>query len=370
MMRILNAAQQAVGVVVWSILALALVFPRPAAPVLAQTDRPHVVASFSILADVAARVAGDAADVESLIPVGSDPHAYNASARDVAILSDADLVLVVGMNFEEGLLPVLEEAAGDRLRVVSGCVPVRPITGEIPEGEAAADPDLPEPCADHLAAVAAAFETDAAALTAGTLGPLTAVACVGDAHGHDEVEADGHAPEGCDPHVWTDPANVALWTLAIRDALSELDPAHAEAYAANAEAYLGELAALDQDVRALVESIPVERRRIVTNHLAWNYFAGRYGLEVVGVVLPGGGTAAEPSVQEVLALIALIEEQDIPAIFTETTVSPGLAEQVAEETGAQIVQLYTGSLSAPEDEAGTYVEFLRYNAAALAEALR
>jgi len=362
-MRGVNWTQRACGVVAWGILALAVAFPRPAAPALAQTDRPHVVASFSILADVAAQVAGDAADVASLIPVGGDPHAYNASARDVATLSDADLVLVVGMNFEEGLLPVLEEAAGDRLRVVSGCVPVRPVVGEAPGGEAPVDADLPAPCADHLAAVAAAFETDAAALTAGTLGPLSAVECAGDAHGHDEAE-------GCDPHVWTDPANVALWALAIRDALSELDPAHAEMYAANAEAYLGELAALDRDVRALVESIPAERRRIVTNHLAWNYFAARYGLEVVGVVLPGGGTAAEPSVQEVLALIALVEEQDVPAIFTETTVSPGLAEQVAEETGAEIVQLYTGSLSAPEDEAGTYLEFLRYNAAALADALR
>ena len=106
-----------------------------------------------------------------------------------------------------------------------------------------------------------------------------------------------------DPHVWTDPVNVALWTLMIRDTLSAADPANAAVYAANAGAYLEELAALHAEIAAQIATLSAEHRFIVTNHQALNYFAARYGLTLVGVVIPGGGTSSEPSVQEVLALI-------------------------------------------------------------------
>jgi ABC-type Zn uptake system ZnuABC Zn-binding protein ZnuA len=362
-----------------AILALPAIPPRSQA----QGDRLNVIASFSILADVVAQVAGEDAAVTSLMPVGANPHAYSPSAQDVAALSDADLVFVVGANYEEGLLPVLREAAGANVVAASQCVPIRPISGVVDPDHHAEQHDgehngergheepvrFGAPCDTHYEAVAAAFDQDAAALLSGTLGPLNTLACPGDVH-HDEKDEHAHDPGSCDPHVWTDPLNAALWTLTIRDTLAARDPDHADAYAANAERYLGELAALDAEVRALIETIPADRRAIITNHAAFNYFAARYGLELVGVVIPGGSTTSEPSVQEVLRLIETVQAHHVAAIFTETTVSEALARQIADETGAALVPLYTGSLSQPEDGAGTYLDYIRFNAATIAEALR
>jgi len=135
-------------------------------------------------------------------------------------------------------------------------------------------------------------------------------------------------------------------------------------------AYLAELAALDRDIRALVETIPPERRTLVTNHLTFGYFAARYGFTTVGVIIPGGSTSSEPSVREVLALVETIRDYGVPAIFSETTVSEALARQVAEEAGTAVVPLYTGSLSEPDGPAGTYIHYMRFNATQIAEALR
>lgn len=345
-------------------------------PARAQGDKPVIVASFSILADIAARVAGDAATVQALMPLGANPHTYSPTAQDIVRLSNADRVLVVGANYEETLLPVVEEAAGDRVVVVSQCVPIRPVlTGEAADTEEAdedhgEDPsgEWSEVCAAHHEALEAAFGERANA-GGEVLGPLYAQPCGEDADDEDDAEH-AHEAGSCDPHVWTDPANAALWALMIRDTLSELDPAGAEIYAANTDAYLAELAALDDEIRALIDAVPADRRAIITNHVALTYFAERYGLSVVGVIIPGGSTTSEPSVREVLALVETVRAHTVPAIFTETTASDATAAQIAEEAGIPLVPLYTGSLSAPEDGAGTYLDYMRYNAATIADALR
>jgi len=342
----------------------------------AQSEKPLIVASFSILTDIAAQVAGDAATVRSLMPLGANPHTYSPTAQDVVHLSDADRVLVVGANYEETLLPVVEEAAGDRVVVVSQCVPIRPIvTGEAPATEPDMVEDLEQPsrawdeiCAAHYEVLHAAFG-DRAEVTGEVLGPLYGLPCGEGAHAAGDSEH-AHEAGACDPHVWTDPANAALWALSIRDTLSELDPAGAEIYAANTDAYLAELAALDKEIQALIDTIPAERRAIVTNHVALTYFAARYGLSVAGVIIPGGSTTSEPSVREVLGLVDTVQARGVPAIFTETTASDATARQIADEAGIALVPLYTGSLSAPEDGAGTYLDYMRYNAAVIADALR
>ena len=340
------------------LLTLGALMPGHSAPAQA-ADGLHVVASFSILADVAQQVAGDAAQVDMLIPLGANPHSFEPSARDVMALSDADLVLTVGLNFEENLLPVVQEAAGDRVVEVSACVPALPIPqGVVYDEDAPSDGaptefgELPAPCAEHHAQVAEALDLAQLALP--------------DAVGVAGVCAD---EEACDPHVWTDPANVALWTLAVRDALSERDPAHAGVYAANAETYLAELAALHADIQAQIAGVPQERRVLVTNHLVLHYFAARYGLRMVGVVIPGGSTSSEPSVQQVLALVDAIRASGAPAIFTDTTAADALARQVAEESGAQVVALYTGSLSEADGPAATYLDYMRTNTARIVAAL-
>ena len=160
-----------------AILALPAIPPRSQA----QGDRLNVIASFSILADVVAQVAGEDAAVTSLMPVGANPHAYSPSAQDVAALSDADLVFVVGANYEEGLLPVLREAAGANVVAASQCVPIRPISGVVDPDHHAEQHDgehngergheepvrFGAPCDTHYEAVAAAFDQDAAALLSG-----------------------------------------------------------------------------------------------------------------------------------------------------------------------------------------------------------
>lgn len=359
---------------------LALVVMLAPASALAQDEKPQVIASFSVLADIASRVAGDAATVTALMPLGANPHSYTPSAQDVARLSDADHVLVAGVNYEQSLLPIVEEAAGDRMTVVSQCVPIRPISAAPGDSKAGAESIISqgvesgawaERCAAHQTELQAAFG-DGATAGGAILGPLYALPCGQDHETADESSGDEHAHEAgsCDPHVWTDPANAARWALMIRDTLSELDPLAADTYAANASAYLMELAALDSELRALMDSIPAGRRAIVTNHAALGYFAARYGLTQAGVVIPGGSTTSEPSVRDVLTLIETIQQQGVPAIFTETTASDATAAQIAAEAGVKLVPLYTGSLSQSGDGAATYLDYMRFNANAIADALR
>jgi ABC-type Zn uptake system ZnuABC Zn-binding protein ZnuA len=349
-----------------TLLFLLIALALPVQPAAAQGDRLQVVASFSILADVVRNVAGDAADVQSLIPVGANPHAYSPSAQDVVTLSEADVVFVAGLNFEEGLLQVLREGVGDKpYYEVPGCVPLRAISAELGDHghsgsndqppDTASQPDnLDALCANHFATVQTAFGLDDLVLPgAVTRSDASYLQVLGEA----------------DPHVWTDPVNVGLWAVMIRDMLSAADPDHADVYATNTDAYLDELAALNADIQAQIDAIPQDHRYIVTNHLAFGYFAARYGLDLVGVVIPGGSTTSEPSVQDVLALIQTIQDYGVPAIFTETTVSEDLAQQVADESGAKIVRLYTGSLSEPGGDAGTYLDYMRFNAAQIAGAL-
>jgi len=174
----------------------------------------------------------------------------------------------------------------------------------------------------------------------------------------------------CDPHVWTVPHNVMHWTLLIRDTLSEQDPANAEVYAANADAYLSELEALVEDVvEPTLATILEENRVMVTNHEAFGYFAHAYDFEIVSTVLPGGGTAVEPSAAEVAGIIDTLREAGVPAVFAENIVSDDLAQQIARETGAEMYQLYSGSLGDSDSPAATYIDYITYNVTTVAEAL-
>ena len=360
------------GLIVGTLLALVMAglpLPSLSAPgAQAQEKRLHVVASTSILADVVRNVVGNAnVEVVSLIPVGVNAHTYEPSAQDVATLSDADAVFVVGMNYEAGLMSIIKEAAGNRVVDVSTCVPIRPVSTEAeipPAGVAPGQPGaldnttIDARCEAHYLSAGYAFGFE----PRHTAGLLYEPTC----------STDEHAPGGaCDPHVWTDPVNVALWTYMIRDTLLNLvGSPYNKSFAANADTYDYQLAGLHHDVQALMDSLAPDHRTLVTNHETLNYLAARYGLTVVGVVIPGGSTTSEPSVQEVLALTETIKKHHVPAIFTENVVSDSLAQQVASETGAAIVRLYTESLSQPSEGADTYLNYMRYNASAIAEAMR
>ncbi|MCZ7542393.1 MAG: zinc ABC transporter substrate-binding protein [Anaerolineae bacterium] len=338
-------------------------------------DHLQVVASFSILADVARNVAGDAADVTALMPLNADPHSFVPAPRDLVALAEADVVLTVGASFEEGMAVSVANAGEDvNVVVASACVAILPFGDAAAHGDDAAheeaaheddaahadDSEIAALCATHKAELAALVgEAADAPQDAAPLGRLYTLDC-----------GEAHEAGGCDPHVWTDPDNVMLWTMMVRDTLSALDPDHAAAYADNATAYLEALNALvNEEIAPAVSTIPEASRKLVTNHAALGYFAHRFGFEVVGLVIPGASTLAEPSAAEVAGLIDAIRAEGVPAVFAETTANPDLAWRIAEETGVPFYTLYTGSLGEPDGPAGTYLDYMRHNVRTFVAAL-
>ena len=195
-----------------------------------------------------------------------------------------------------------------------------------------------------------------------------------DEHDHEEEDEHDHAGHDhgpLDPHFWFDPHRVERAVNEIAARLSVMDPDGSDFYRSNAAAYSEELEELAHWIEDQVALIPEDRRVLVTSHDSFQYFAVEFGFEVVGAVFPGGTTEREPTAQEMAELIHEIEEAGAPAVFTETIVSDTLAERVAEEAGAEIVYgLYTGSLSDPDGDAGTYLDLMRYNTMVIVEALR
>lgn len=266
-----------------------------------------VVATTSVLGDIASNVLGDAGTVEVLVPIGADPHDYRPSSRQLARLIDVDLVVANGLGLEQGLEEALAAAEADGARVLE------------------VGPEL-----DPL--------------------PF----------------ADGETP---DPHVWMDPVRVAEAAVLMASSLDALAPGGE--WRANAEAYGSELRALDDEIAANLAVIPEDRRKLVTNHDSLEYFADRYGLEIIGTVIPGGSTLGDPSAADLAELVAAMEAADVKAIFAETTEPDDLAEAVAAELGADVavVELFTGSLGEAGTPAGTLAGMLAENARRIAGAL-
>jgi zinc/manganese transport system substrate-binding protein len=280
-------------------------------PAAAQ-DRIKVVASFSILADLVRNVGGDRVEVTVLVGRNNDAHAFEPSPADSRRLAYAGLVVVNGLGFE-GWLDRLVRAAGTQVPVVVASAGVRPRAGEA-----------------------------------------------------DETRLDHRA--GVDPHAWQSIANAKRYVANIRDALIKVDPAGKVTYAANADAYLARLAALDQEIRRALAGIPADRRRIITSHDAFGYFADAYG---VAFLAPEGlSTDAEPSARAVARIIRQIESVRIGALFLENVVDPRLLRQIARETGARIGgTLYSDALTGPDGPAPTYLDMMRHNVRTLVVAL-
>ena len=199
----------------------------------------------------------------------------------------------------------------------------------------------------------------------------------GEEEGHDHEEEEGHDHEGeeghdhgeLDPHFWFDPIRVQQAVNSIADHLSDADPANRSFYQENAAAYNHQLEELDAWIQQEVAHLPEDHRILVTSHDSFQYFAVRYGFEVVGAIFPIS-TEDEPTAKELAGLIEVIKHRGAPAIFTERSHSDRLARRIAEETGAVLISgLYTGSLGVPGGEAGAYVDFMRYNVATIVDAL-
>ena len=172
---------------------------------------------------------------------------------------------------------------------------------------------------------------------------------------------------GVDPHWWEDPRNAALAIDRIRAALVAADPAGRAAYTANAAAYGARLRSLDRAIAACMRAIPTRERRLVTDHDALAYYADRYGIEVIGTVIPGRSTQAQASAGEVARLVAAIRRADVTTIFPERSASAKLEQAIARAAGAQVgASLYADSLGPAGSAGATYLGSLRANTRALA----
>ncbi len=186
-----------------------------------------------------------------------------------------------------------------------------------------------------------------------------------DEHGHDEHD---HGP--LDPHFWFDPIRVKVAVNEVAARLSAIDPDGAETYLRNAAEYGEQLDELHAWVQEQVSAVEPERRLLVTSHDSFSYLAELYGFGVVGLVIPSLATHVEPSAEHIVDVVEVVREHDIPAVFGETTVSERLAQTIANETGAELVRLYSGSLGPEGSGADTYLGMVRTNVERIVEALR
>ena len=374
----------------------------PPTTVPQETDKVSVVTTTNIMADWVSNVAGDNVEVFSLVPIGADPHTFQPGARDVARIAEADLVLSVGLGLEgEWLHDLLENAARDEDAIIEMGELVDPIEfafghadevellegishivhevedGEISpeegieelkellaegeeeeEGEHEGEEELPELVHELVEKVEDGEMSAADAIEA--IEELTE-------EGEDEHADHGHGLE--DPHFWFDPIRVKIVVNDIAARLSVLDPDGGSTYTANASAYNAKLDELHSWTEQQVEAVAEERRLLVTSHDSFGYFANLYHFEVVGVVL-SITTDVEPSAGDLAELVHEVEENNVPAVFGETTVSERLAKAVATESGAELVRLYTGSLGPEDSGAATYIEMVRTNVDRIVQALK
>ena len=369
----------------------------------AAEPRLSVVTTTNIVADWVRNIGGDDVEVFSLLSVGADPHTYQPGAGDVTQIADADLVLVIGLGLEGAwLTDLLQNAARDPASVIElgeGIDPIEfaathadevelleelaHVVHEVEDGEL-----TPEEGLEELEAMLEGLEEEEGdhhgeeeeGLSAmvmelihqveeGKLDPEDAIEEIEHLAEEGEGEHEGHGHGLEDPHFWFDPTRVQSAVNDIAGRLGALDPDRADDYLQNADTYNRQLSELDEWTTGRVTEVPESRRLLVTSHDSFGYFAIRYGFEVVGVVL-STTTDVEPSPADLAELAHEVEELSVPAVFGETTVSERLALAVANESGAELVRLYSGSLGPADSGADTYITMVRTNVDRIVAALR
>jgi manganese/iron transport system substrate-binding protein len=274
----------------------------------AAAERLQVMTTMTVIADMARNVAGEAADVRALIPPGADVHNYQPTPGDIRAAQDADVILWNGMGLEVWFERFFRNLRDVRSAVVTeGIAPIA-----ISSGPYAGQPN---------------------------------------------------------PHAWMSPAEALVYVENIRAALAEADPANAEVYSANAAEYTAAIAAAAEPIRETLAAIPEARRWLVTSEGAFSYLARDFGLNE-GYIWPMN-EAGQGTPQQVRRVIDLIRAHEVPVIFSESTVDPRPAEQVARETGIRYGGvLYVDSLSPPDGPVPSYLDLLRVTAGRIAEELR
>jgi zinc/manganese transport system substrate-binding protein len=270
-------------------------------------DKVPVVASFSILGDMVHEIGGDRITVKTLVGPNGDAHVYNPTPADAKAVAGAKVIFINGLGFE-GWIERLAKASGTRAQQIVA-----------------------------------------------TKGVVS-----------HQMEDEGKTVT--DPHAWQSIANAKLYTANIRDGLIAADPEGKAAYEANATAYLAKLDALETEVKDAVAQIPEGKRRIITTHDAFGYFAQSYGLEFLSA--QGVSTEAEATPKQVAKLIRQIKDTGIKAVFLENMADKRLTTRIAKETGVALGgELYADALSLPNGPAPTYIDMIRNNVKLMTAAL-
>lgn len=269
-------------------------------------NKPNIVATSTIVADLVAQVGGDAIDLQGLLEPGADPHIYEPVPADSIAIEQADFVFYSGHNLEPALVDLIV-GAGSGVPYLAVGEQIAPLAME-KEGQRVAD-----------------------------------------------------------PHVWGDVENAIVMVEKIRDALSELEPEQTATFAANTEVIVADLRRLDAWIPVQITTIPEAQRAIVTTHDAFQYYASAYGLEIIGTLI-GISTEEQPSAQTVRSLVEAIKTAGLPAIFAETTIAPKLIETVADEAGVQVAdpKLYSDSIGAPGSAGDSYIKMMVSNTCSIA----
>lgn len=288
-------------------------------PRIDDSDPIKVIATTSILGDIVQQIGGEQIDLVILMKPGQDPHSFVSSIGDLRSVAESDVIFVAGWNLEQNLIKDLSSVSDS---------PQVPVSAGI-------DPRI--------------------------IHEKTESAQIDSLFGNP------------DPHTWLDPSLVVQWVVNITTALSELDPANSAAYQSNAEVYTKKLRELITLYDTAIDSIGLDKRKLVTNHDSLGYLADAYDIEVIGTVIPAASTLSEPSAKELAQLVRIMEETGLCTIFAESTTNDQLAEAVAAELNhcdqVHVVSIYTGALGSAESGADTYINMMEKNLEAIVQSL-
>lgn len=269
-------------------------------------DKPLVVSTASIFADMAEVIGGNLIEVQSIVPIGGDPHIYEPTPANAQLVNKADLILMNGLTFE-GWLNELIENSGTKASIKLVTEGITPITSE-------------------------------------------------------------KYKNSSDPHAWMDAKNGLIYIENIKKALIALDPEHEEEYTFNYGLYKQQIEELDQGIQEQINTIPEAQRILITSHDAFRYYGQRYGIKVEAVL--GTSTDAEVQTSDMVRLNKVIKASKVPAVFIETTVNPKLLQQLATDNDIEIGGLlYSDSIGDKDSPAPTYLDMLSYNTKTIVNAL-
>tara|TARA_B100000965_G_scaffold315758_1_gene276023 strand:- start:318 stop:1334 length:1017 start_codon:yes stop_codon:yes gene_type:complete len=327
---------------------------------------------------------GDSFDVEVIMPSGSDPHDFQASAQQVSKMMEADLLVVNGANFEEGMLDVIEAAESEGVMIFEAISVVEQLEGgddhsdhgDHDDHEGDDDHDDHEGHGDHEEGHDDHDDHEGHDDHEEGHDDHDDHEEGHDDHddheGHDDHEEgheghddhEGHDHGGIDPHFFTDPARMAQVSEALADFLVANFPAVDESsLTSTANSYQQALEDLDAEVEEILSAIPAGSRSLVTNHSVFTYFADRYDFEILGSIIPSSSTLSSASAQQLASLAEELRSEQITAIFADGSSSDALAQTLAGEVdGVQVINLYTESLGEPGSDGADYISMARFNA--------